>query len=152
MCPRTHSVHPSPTDFSSKHRAKAVPPEPNGFVADVDAPFVQQILHIPQRQWEPDVHHHRQADHLRAGFEVAKWAAFCHPPKLRGCPARLNQFCSDSASLRGSTDLKLTRVKNVPVVGSSNCALSVMLHSFCARNVEIAATIPIVDLQEAVRA
>ena len=31
-------------------------------------------------------------------FEVAKWAAFCHPPKLRGCPARLNQFCSDRAS------------------------------------------------------
>ena len=33
----------------------------------------------------------------RAGFHVAEWRVFCHPPKLRGCPARLNQFCSDSA-------------------------------------------------------
>ena len=62
-------------------------------MADVDAAFVQKIFHVPKRKRKPDVHHHRQADHLRAGFEVAKWAAFCHPPKLRGCPARLNQFC-----------------------------------------------------------
>ena len=66
-------------------------------MADVDAAFVQKIFDIPKRKRKPDVHHHRHADHLRAGFEVAKWAAFCHPPKLRGCPARLNQFYSDSA-------------------------------------------------------
>jgi len=50
---------------------------------------------------KPDVHHHPEADYLRAGFEVAKWAAFCHFPKLKGCPARLNQFCSDEAHARG---------------------------------------------------
>jgi len=66
-------------------------------MADVDAAFVQKIFDIPKRKRKPDVHHHRKADHLRAGFEVAKWAAFCHPPKLKGCPARLNKFCSDSA-------------------------------------------------------
>jgi len=69
-------------------------------MADVDAAFVQKIFDIPKRKRKPDVHHHRQADHLRAGFEVAKWAAICHPPKLKGCPARLNKFCSDSASIR----------------------------------------------------
>ena len=48
MCPRTHSVHPSPTDFSSKHRTKAVPPEPHRLVADIDATFMQQILDIAE--------------------------------------------------------------------------------------------------------
>ena len=85
------------TDLCGKQRTKAVPPKSNRFMADVDAAFVQKILDVPKRKRKPDVHHHRQADHLRAGFEVAKWAAFCHPPKLKGCPARLNQFCSDSA-------------------------------------------------------
>ena len=66
-------------------------------MANINTAFVQQIFHTSKRKWKPDVHHHRQADHLRAGFEVAKWAAFCHLPKLKGCPARLNQFYSDSA-------------------------------------------------------
>ena len=66
-------------------------------MADVDAAFVQQIFHISKRKWDPDIHHHRQADDLRARLEVAKWAAFCHPAKLSGCPAHLNKFCSDSA-------------------------------------------------------
>ena len=39
----------------------------------------------------------KMAQEPRAGFHVAEWRVFCHPPKLRGCPARLNQFCSDSA-------------------------------------------------------
>ena len=38
-----------------------------------------------------------EAEAAMGQIELAKWAAFCHPPKLRGCPARLNQFCSDSA-------------------------------------------------------
>ena len=95
-------------------------------MADVDAAFVQQILHVPKRKRKPDVHHHRQADHLRAGFEVAKWAAFCHPPKLRGCPARLNQFCSDSAiprkggpAITKSDVLVINKTDLAPYVGAS---------------------------------
>ena len=84
-------------DLHGKHRAEAVPPETNCFVADNDATFMQQILHIPERQREPDIHHHCQADDFGRRLEVAKWRRFCHPPKLRGCPARLNQFCSDNA-------------------------------------------------------
>jgi hypothetical protein len=53
-------------------------------MADLDATFVQKILHVPKRKRKLDVHHHRQADHLRAGFEVAKWRRFCHPVTLAG--------------------------------------------------------------------
>jgi hypothetical protein len=57
-------LNPFPSDLRGEQRAKSVPPEPHRFVADIDATFMQQILHIPQRQWEPDIHHHRQADDL----------------------------------------------------------------------------------------
>ncbi len=33
-------------------------------MAYVDAALMEQILHIPQRERESDVHHHREADHL----------------------------------------------------------------------------------------
>jgi len=58
---------------------------------------VQQIFHISKRKWEPNIHHDSQTDDLWARLKVAKWAAFCHPAKLSGCPAHLNKFCSDSA-------------------------------------------------------
>jgi hypothetical protein len=67
-------------------------------MADVDATLVQQILDIPKRKREADVHHHGQADDLRARLEGAKSAAFCHPATLIPRPARLNKFSSDSAS------------------------------------------------------
>jgi hypothetical protein len=34
-------------------------------MADVDAALSEQILHIPQRQWKLDVHHHDEADDLK---------------------------------------------------------------------------------------
>ena len=39
-------------DLGSEHRNEAVPPEPNRFVADVDAALVEQILDIAKRQWK----------------------------------------------------------------------------------------------------
>jgi len=45
-------LHPVCSFFSylsRKHRAKIIPPKPNGLLADVDAAFVQQILNIPKR-------------------------------------------------------------------------------------------------------
>jgi hypothetical protein len=59
-------------DFCGENRTESVPPEPHGLVADLDAAFVQQILDIAQRQREPHIHHHRQADDLGRGFEVPK--------------------------------------------------------------------------------
>jgi hypothetical protein len=66
VCPRPHPINPFPADLSGKYWAKSVPPKPNGFVADVDAAFVQQNLHAPTRQRETDIHHHGQTDDLGA--------------------------------------------------------------------------------------
>ena len=66
-------------------------------MANINPAFVQQIFHISKRKWEPNIHHDSQTDDLWARLKVAKWAAFCHPAKLSGCPAHLNKFCSDSA-------------------------------------------------------
>jgi hypothetical protein len=41
-------------------------------MADVDATLVQQILDIPKRKREANVHHHGQTDDLGARLEVAK--------------------------------------------------------------------------------
>ena len=51
-----------PANTSCENRAEAVPPEPDSFMAKVDAALEQQVLNISQRQWEPDVHHYHQAD------------------------------------------------------------------------------------------
>ena len=65
-------------------------------MVSVDVAFVQQILHIPKRGRETDIHHHGQTDDLGARLEVARRAAFCHLKTLISHPARLNRFCSDS--------------------------------------------------------
>jgi hypothetical protein len=95
-----HLADPFLADLCGKQRAKSVPPKPNRLMADVDATFVQKILHVPKRQRETDIHHQGQTDDLGARLEAAKRAAFCHPATLISHPARLNRFCSDSASLR----------------------------------------------------
>jgi hypothetical protein len=56
-------------------------------MADLDASLMQQILHIPQRERKPNIHHYSKADDLGAGFEVAEWAVFCHPVTLTGANA-----------------------------------------------------------------
>ncbi|MDB9810039.1 creatininase family protein [Planktomarina temperata] len=58
---------------------------------------MQQILDVPQRQREPDVHHYRQADDLGGRLEVAKRGAFCHGRTLNSRPARLKPVSSDRA-------------------------------------------------------
>lgn len=46
--------------------------------------FAQEILNIAQPQRVKDVEHYRQAVDLRAGCEVPKGGALCHPVRLRG--------------------------------------------------------------------
>jgi hypothetical protein len=58
---------------------------------------VQQILHVPKRKRKPNIHHDGQTDDLGARLEIVEGAVFCHPATLIARPARLNQFCSDSA-------------------------------------------------------
>lgn len=60
----SHGLHPLALDVGRKHRPEPVPPEPDGLMAKVDPSFEQQILKVPQRQREPHVHHHDQADDL----------------------------------------------------------------------------------------
>jgi hypothetical protein len=67
-------------------------------MADVDAAFVQKILHIPQRERKQHIHHSGQADDLWARLEVTKGGTFCHPVTLIARPARLKQVSSDSAA------------------------------------------------------
>jgi len=41
-------------------------------MGDFDPALMQQILHIPERQWEPDVRHHRKVDYLGTRLEIAE--------------------------------------------------------------------------------
>ncbi len=94
---RTHPLDASLADLGCEHWAEPVPPEPHRLVADVDAPLVQQVLHIAERQRGPDVHHHGQADDLGAGLEVAKRGTPGYPGTLCDRRARLKPSCSDTA-------------------------------------------------------
>ena len=68
-------------------------------ITDGDSAFVQKILHIAGRQWKSD-HHHGQSDNLRAGFEKAKRATFCHFRMLGQRPTHLKSVSSDSTAKR----------------------------------------------------
>ena len=93
-----HRADPFLADLSGKKRAKSVPPKPNRFVTDVDAAFVQKILHVPKRKREPNIHRDSQTDDLCARLKVAKGTAFCHPASLNALPARLKSVASDKTS------------------------------------------------------
>ncbi len=53
---------------------------------DVDAPLVQQVLHVPQRERVADVLHDRQADDLGRGLEVAENAGVAHSGPASALP------------------------------------------------------------------
>jgi hypothetical protein len=85
-------------DLRSEHRAEPVPPEPHRLVADLDAALEQQVLDLAKRQRVPNLHHHRQADHLRRTVEIAE--GIVHPPRLSAGRAGLKGFCSDNVWTR----------------------------------------------------
>lgn len=72
-------------------------------MTDIDAPFMEQILYIPERQRKSDVQHHRQADDFGATMKVLEWVRFGHADTLRGRPARLNQNLSDKTCQTGKS-------------------------------------------------
>lgn len=76
-----------------------MPPVPHCLMADVDAPFMEQVLDISERQRKPNVQHHRQADDLWARLEVAEGAAFRHVGTLSSALPWLKLSSSDSALL-----------------------------------------------------
>jgi len=93
----TKLLNPFPSDIGRKHRAKSVPPEPHGLVANVDPSLVQQVFYIPPRKRKPNIQHHRQKNDLGAAVEVLERVAFCHGWMLQNRPTRLKSICSGSA-------------------------------------------------------
>ena len=91
MCPGPHAIDPLPPDFRGEQRSEPIPPEPDGFVAYIDAALMQEVLDIPQRQRKTDVQHDGRANDLRRGFEVAEGRTFCHPATLLRRPARFKR-------------------------------------------------------------
>jgi hypothetical protein len=83
-------------DFGGEDRAKAMPPKPDGLMADLDAALVQQILDVPQREREPDVHHNRQADDFGRRLEVLEGAGFAHLGTLLSPLPRRKQSSPDN--------------------------------------------------------
>ena len=85
----------APPDLGCEHRAEPIPPVAHRFMADIDAAFVQQILHLSERKWEPNVKHHRKADDLGARFEVLEGEAFGYARTLSTALTRLKRSFSD---------------------------------------------------------
>jgi len=65
-------------------------------VANVDAALIEQILDLPQRQRETDLHHHRKANDLGRRLEVAE--RIFHSLTLPGAHLQLKPGSSDNAS------------------------------------------------------
>ena len=72
------------TNLGGEHRAKPVPPEPDGLVADVDPALGQQILDVAQRQRVSHVHHHDQTDDLWRAVEISERIAHAPKPNTAG--------------------------------------------------------------------
>jgi hypothetical protein len=43
---------------------------------------MEQIFDVSEREWEPNIEHHREADDLRACFEIAERRAIGHLVRL----------------------------------------------------------------------
>ena len=61
---------PVSRDTVGEYPARSAPPDPHGFMADLEAPLVQQVFDVASRQRVADREHHRQADDLGAGLDV----------------------------------------------------------------------------------
>lgn len=86
-------------EIRREHRAKPNPPLSDGFVANVDAPLVEQIFDVAKRQWKSKIHHDRKADDFEAGLEVSKRRALGHAVNLSIHPAPLILISSDSVGI-----------------------------------------------------
>ena len=42
-----HAIDPLSPDLGGEHRAKSVPSEAHGFMADLNAALLQQVFHVP---------------------------------------------------------------------------------------------------------
>ena len=97
---RSQPLDPALLDLICEHRAEPMLPKPHRLVADVDTTLVEQILDIPERQWEPHIEHHCEADDLGARFEVLEGGAIGHARTLSAALPRLKRCYSDRTPAR----------------------------------------------------
>ena len=69
------------SDLAGEDRAEPIDPEPHAFMADIDPTLVKKVFNISKREWEPDIHHHRELDDFRRRLKVAK-RILVHPRRL----------------------------------------------------------------------
>ena len=91
------SLNTSFPDLCGKHRTETVPPEPYRLVTDFNATLGENIFDLSQRQRIADVHHYREADHLRRAVEITEGIA--HRRRLGMPPAQLKPIYSDNAHM-----------------------------------------------------
>ena len=89
-----HAIDPLSPDLGGEHRAKSVPPKAHGFMANLDAPLVQQVFEVAQRKRVPNIEHHGQADDLRARLEVSKRGVLGHLGTVGRVLPSLKHVCS----------------------------------------------------------
>ncbi len=89
-----HRLDPVAPDLRRENRPEAVSPEPHRLMRDVNAALVQQVLDVQERERIADNHHHRQADDLGAGLEVAENAGAARPVRLAALPVSGKPICS----------------------------------------------------------
>ena len=64
MTKTPHAVYTTPADLSREHRPEPVPPKAHRLVRDINAHLEKKVYHTAKAQRVPDVHLHRQTDHL----------------------------------------------------------------------------------------
>jgi hypothetical protein len=63
-------------------RPYRVSPAPHSFLAAVNAALVERILHISERTYKADIHHHCETNDLRAAVNALEQVSLCHEPTL----------------------------------------------------------------------
>ena len=86
-----------------EHRSEMVPPETDSLVTDINAALVENIFDLAQRKRVSNIHHHRQADHLRRTVEATE--RISHPATLSGGVSRLKTDCSDNALQKAMVEI-----------------------------------------------
>ena len=51
--------------------------------------LMQQVFHVSERKWEPNVQHHSQSDDLWTGFEIAEGVGCGHFLRPGACSTQL---------------------------------------------------------------
>ena len=74
-------------DLGGKQRAKAASPISYRFVTDINAPFVEQILDLPEGERKHHIQHHSAADYLGRAIEITE--EIVHRRRLRDLTSQL---------------------------------------------------------------